>query len=122
MLRRTKKSTLDGKPILQLPERIVYTDSVPFNPEETAFYTRIEKSAQHSIRDMIQRSQANTYTHALVLLLRLRQACCHIDLVKFSENMKSMSWVSCPLSNAVLTFQGTRVCRKVTGLCKDNVC
>ncbi|KAJ3093400.1 hypothetical protein HK100_006633, partial [Physocladia obscura] len=80
-LRRTKNSTLDGKPIITLPPKHVELISATFTPAEREFYSSLEK------RTLLK---FNTYLKAgnvLVLLLRLRQACCHPILVaqNFSE-------------------------------------
>jgi SNF2 family DNA or RNA helicase len=94
MLRRTKKSRLDGRPILQLPERIVYTDQIQFDEEELKFYTELERTAQVTFRRLLSGGTlGKQYTHALVLLLRLRQACCHRHLVLFHENLNNQSWL-----------------------------
>ena len=41
-LRRTKTSTVDGKPILQLPARDVQKVETPFSVDERAFYEALE--------------------------------------------------------------------------------
>jgi len=41
-LRRTKTSLVDGKPILQLPERNVERVETPFSVDERAFYEALE--------------------------------------------------------------------------------
>ncbi|CAG7560751.1 unnamed protein product [Fusarium equiseti] len=81
MLRRKKNSLLDGKPILRLPEKTEEIVYAKFSPEELDFYTQLEKHAQVMVSKYIrERSISKNYSNILVLLLRLRQACCHPHL------------------------------------------
>ncbi|KAG8671409.1 hypothetical protein FPOAC2_04746 [Fusarium poae] len=81
MLRRKKNSLLDGKPILRLPEKTENIVYATFSPEELDFYTQLEKNAQVLVSKYIrERSVSKNYSNILVLLLRLRQACCHPHL------------------------------------------
>ncbi|KAI0088296.1 SNF2 family N-terminal domain-containing protein [Irpex rosettiformis] len=82
MLRRTKNDTLNGKPLLELPDRIVQTVHCEFDAEERAFYDSVQERVQTSLEN-IQRQggMAKNYTSVLVLLLRLRQACNHPSLI-----------------------------------------
>lgn len=81
MLRRKKNSQLDGKPILRLPEKtetIVYAE---LTPEERDFYDQLEKKSQVQFSKYLRAgSIGKNYSNILVLLLRLRQACCHPHL------------------------------------------
>lgn len=103
MLRRTKKSTLDGKPLIQLPERIVDDERVEFDDdEEKEFYTRLEKDFQVIIKNFMKKGVlGKKYSNALVLLLRLRQACCHRNLVLFSESANTMTQLDVPIEQAL---------------------
>ncbi|KAI0922976.1 hypothetical protein AcV5_009827 [Taiwanofungus camphoratus] len=87
MLRRTKDTLVNGKPILELPERIVKTVDCEFDEEERAFYDTVQVRV-HARLEALQKQGgvANNYTSMLVLLLRLRQACNHPSLV--SEDYK----------------------------------
>ncbi|XEV04037.1 hypothetical protein FSHL1_009324 [Fusarium sambucinum] len=81
MLRRKKNSLLDGKPIIRLPEKTEEIVYATFSPEELDFYTQLEKNAQVLVSKYIrERSVSKNYSNILVLLLRLRQACCHPHL------------------------------------------
>ena len=83
LLRRTKKSTIDGKPILTLPERETQVDHAEFSPEQQDFYEGFEKKQQLKFNKYFKAGTVGkNLTNALVLLLRLRQACCHPHLVK----------------------------------------
>jgi SNF2 family DNA or RNA helicase len=103
MLRRTKKSKLDGKPIIQLPDRDVADEKVRFeDDEEMNFYKDLEQKAQIVIKNFMKKGiLGKKYTNALVLLLRLRQACCHRDLVLFSESANTMTQLDVPVETAI---------------------
>jgi SNF2 family DNA or RNA helicase len=81
MLRRKKDSQLDGRPILQLPpktEHIVYAE---LSTAERDFYSQLEQKAQVLFSEYLREgSVGKNYSNILVLLLRLRQACCHPHL------------------------------------------
>ncbi|OTA95466.1 hypothetical protein M434DRAFT_28790 [Hypoxylon sp. CO27-5] len=82
-LRRTKTSTLDGKPIIELPELVIVTVSVEFNKEQQDFYTALERRQQLKVNEFTKAGTlTRRYTYIFVLLLRLRQACCHPHLIK----------------------------------------
>jgi SNF2 family DNA or RNA helicase len=86
LLRRTKKSEIDGKPILNLPERTNKSQNAVFNEDERTFYTALEtKTAIQFNKYLKQGSVGRNYTNILVLLLRLRQACCHPHLIQDME-------------------------------------
>lgn len=83
MLRRTKKSTYEGKPILVLPERTTDTDNVEFSQDESDFYKALENKSQLQFNKYLRKGTVgNNYSAVLVLLLRLRQACCHPHLIR----------------------------------------
>ncbi|KAI1610100.1 adenosinetriphosphatase [Exophiala viscosa] len=87
LLRRTKKSKINGQPILQLPPKTTIEDRVIFSSDELTFYKGLEKQAQIQINKYLRNgSIGRNYSHALVLLLRLRQACCHPHLVTSSKD------------------------------------
>ncbi|KAK2761639.1 hypothetical protein FQN54_001467 [Arachnomyces sp. PD_36] len=65
----------------QITKREVIKVSAKFTEGERAFYKRLEQRTDRSLEQMMGGSQMN-YASALVLLLRLRQACNHPDLVK----------------------------------------
>lgn len=81
MLRRKKNSQLDGKPILKLPEKTETVIYAEFSPEEHDFYSQLEKKSQVQFSKYLREgSIGKNYSNILVLLLRLRQACCHPHL------------------------------------------
>ena len=83
LLRRTKKSTIDGKPILSLPERTTHGQHSEFSSDERAVYTALETQTKVQFNRYLKAGTVNrNYSNVLVLLLRLRQACCHPHLIK----------------------------------------
>ena len=89
MKRRTKDVLkLDGKGDgessgtsgFQITKREVIRINADFTPAEINFYSRLEQRTGSSL-DKMMGDKVN-YSRALVLLLRLRQACNHPDLVK----------------------------------------
>jgi len=83
LLRRTKKSQIDGQPILNLPERTTEAQHAVFSEDEEAFYRALETKTQLQFNKYLKAGTiGRNYTNVLVLLLRLRQACCHPHLIK----------------------------------------
>ncbi|KAF4918833.1 putative ATP-dependent helicase [Colletotrichum viniferum] len=86
LLRRTKTSEIDGKPILQLPEKkeeVVYAE---LDEDERQYYTDLETKSQVQINKYLRKGTLGKhYSHVLVLLLRLRQTCCHPHLLLDSD-------------------------------------
>ncbi|KAJ5998393.1 hypothetical protein N7451_006203 [Penicillium sp. IBT 35674x] len=82
-LRRTKKTKIDGQPILQLPPKVIEKIHVVFNEEEKGLYDELNSDSQNQIRKYLNAGTlGKNYSHVLVLLLRLRQACDHPLLIK----------------------------------------
>ncbi|OHE96620.1 SNF2 family domain-containing protein [Colletotrichum orchidophilum] len=82
LLRRTKTSTIDGKPILQLPEKTEEVVYAELDEDERKFYTDLETKSQVQINKYLRKGTLGKhYSHVLVLLLRLRQTCCHPHLL-----------------------------------------
>ncbi|KAJ6014824.1 hypothetical protein N7540_009415 [Penicillium herquei] len=82
-LRRTKKTEIDGQPILQLPPKVIEKIHVVFNEEEKLMYDELNSNTQHVISRYLKAGTlGKNYSHVLVLLLRLRQACDHPLLIK----------------------------------------
>ncbi|KAI9483185.1 MAG: SNF2 family N-terminal domain-containing protein [Benjaminiella poitrasii] len=77
-LRRSKKAMIDGRPILDLPERNIHMTHINFSPDERIHYDFVDKQAQARLNKYIQAGTVmKNYSSVLVLLLRLRQACLH---------------------------------------------
>ncbi|GAO16068.1 hypothetical protein UVI_02054120 [Ustilaginoidea virens] len=81
MLRRKKDSELDGKPILQLPPKTEHVVYAELSTDERDFYKQLEEKAQVMFNKYLREGTVSkNYSSILVLLLRLRQACCHPHL------------------------------------------
>lgn len=82
LLRRTKTSKIDGKSILQLPPRTTEKVHAVFSDDEMAFYQALETRTQLQFNKYLKAGTVGrNYSNVLVLLLRLRQACCHPHLI-----------------------------------------
>ncbi|KAL5381591.1 hypothetical protein DPSP01_007040 [Paraphaeosphaeria sporulosa] len=80
-LRREKTTIIDGKPIVNLPPKIVNIRPVEFSNAEHELYKAIETKSQIQFNRYLKKGQVtNNYANILVLLLRLRQICCHPHL------------------------------------------
>ena len=84
LLRRTKTSKIDGVEILKgLPGKTIEMVHVVFGQEQNEFYRALEAGTIAQIkRYRAAGTLGRNYHHALVLLLRLRQACLHPRLIK----------------------------------------
>ncbi|KAL3472139.1 SNF2 family N-terminal domain-containing protein [Aspergillus californicus] len=82
LLRRTKESKIDGKRILSLPARILEKVHAVFDQDELSFYKALETKTQLQFNRFVESNTVGrNYSNILVLLLRLRQACCHPHLI-----------------------------------------
>ncbi|KAI4715644.1 hypothetical protein E4T48_08186 [Aureobasidium sp. EXF-10727] len=83
LLRRNKKTEINGRPILNLPERRVEETNPDFSEDERNIYIALETSSAVKFNKYLKAGTvSNSYMQILVLLLRLRQACCHPNLIK----------------------------------------
>ncbi|ROW10628.1 hypothetical protein VMCG_01608 [Cytospora schulzeri] len=81
MLRRMKTSTLDGKPLVILPPKTEEVSHVEFSDDERDFYKNLETRTSITFNKYLRAGTVGkNYSNILVLLLRLRQACCHPHL------------------------------------------
>ncbi|KAK6456668.1 SNF2 family N-terminal domain-containing protein [Scheffersomyces xylosifermentans] len=85
LLRRSKTTLIDGKPILTLPEKHLHSDYVEMDEEEKTFYNSLEEGVVKKAQKLMSRKQVGAASGILTLLLRLRQACCHQYLVEIGE-------------------------------------
>jgi SNF2 family DNA or RNA helicase len=92
MLRRMKNSEIDGKPILTLPPKTENSDHVVFSDDERQFYQDLESRSQVQFNKFLRAGTVGkNYSNILVLLLRLRQACCHPHLTEFEVTGAAVS-------------------------------
>ncbi|TFK27268.1 hypothetical protein FA15DRAFT_727203 [Coprinopsis marcescibilis] len=82
ILRRTKESTLEGEPILKLPPKEIELVSLKFSEEERNVYDSFERSSKTTINRFIRENTlVKHHAYVLVMILRLRQLCCHPNLI-----------------------------------------
>ncbi|KAG7452506.1 uncharacterized protein BT62DRAFT_879840 [Guyanagaster necrorhizus] len=80
LLRRTKGSMLEGKPILSLPPKDIAIVNLEFSEEERGLYNSFESRSKIRLSKFI-RERTLVKNHAVVMILRLRQLCCHPNLI-----------------------------------------
>jgi SNF2 family DNA or RNA helicase len=90
LLRRTKTSLIDGKPIITLPKKTEEFQHVVFDEDQQAFYKALESKTKLDFNKYMKAGTVGkNYSNILVLLLRLRQACCHPHLIHDFEEVPS---------------------------------
>ncbi|KZM21104.1 uncharacterized protein EKO05_0003573 [Ascochyta rabiei] len=83
MLRRQKDSLVDGQIVCKLPPKHLSKEPVEFSDEEMEIYKALETKSQVQLNKYLEKGTLSAnYANVLVLLLRLRQACCHPHLIK----------------------------------------
>ncbi|KAH9064612.1 SNF2 family N-terminal domain-containing protein [Lactarius vividus] len=87
MLRRHKTDVLNGKPLIELPERHLSIVPCEFDEDEREFYFALENKIDEAMQKFVKNDEVmKNYTNVMVLLLRLRQACNHPSLVSKDYN------------------------------------
>jgi transcription termination factor 2 len=93
ILRRTKADKIAGteRRIVDLPDKNIQEIRIKLNPEEKAIYSKIFHEAKNEANKFLttqkQRefgvtgSQGSNLSRIFVMILRLRQACCHMSLL-----------------------------------------
>ncbi|KQK10005.2 hypothetical protein BRADI_2g51727v3 [Brachypodium distachyon] len=123
MLRRTKATMLDGKPIISLPPKTISLKTVNFTGEERAFYNALEAESREQFKVYAAAGTVKqNYVNILLMLLRLRQACDHPYLVKGHES----SWASSleiakklPMERQQELLVCLQTCSAICALCND---
>ncbi|KAF6753723.1 SNF2 family N-terminal domain-containing protein [Ephemerocybe angulata] len=81
-LRRTKQSMLDGKRLIEIPEKTIEITALEFTAEELEIYKMVEARTQATFNRYLRAGTVlKNYHQVLVLLLRLRQVCSHPCLI-----------------------------------------
>ncbi|XP_048844341.1 helicase-like transcription factor isoform X3 [Brienomyrus brachyistius] len=81
-LRRTKTSRVGGRPVVKLPEKKVFVQHVILSEEERQQYEKIRMDGRAIIGRYFREGTVLTnYADVLAILLRLRQLCCHPQLL-----------------------------------------
>lgn len=97
LLRRTKdQRTRDAsgqvRAVVDLPARNVAVQPAAFSPEEQAFYDALWEQSKNKFNRLVEDGTVlQNYAHILELLLRLRQACDHPNLVLNSQSADGSS-------------------------------
>ncbi|KAI5957480.1 RAD5 [Candida theae] len=87
-LRRTKNQKKNGKPLVELPEKEVVIEEIRFNDQEAKLYNWFKSRAFESFAEGVKTGQLmRQYTQILTHILRLRQVCCHVDLIGGAHEM-----------------------------------
>ncbi|EGN93185.1 hypothetical protein SERLA73DRAFT_172337 [Serpula lacrymans var. lacrymans S7.3] len=83
LLRREKNMRdSNGKRIIELPAKEVTVENLPFSSSEQAIYDSIYKDAKKDFDQLNAKGiVSRNYTHILAMLMRLRRAVLHPDLV-----------------------------------------
>ncbi|KAI0513038.1 hypothetical protein F5B22DRAFT_284236 [Xylaria bambusicola] len=83
LLRRTEKTIVDGQPIFTLPDLTVQTVQAEFDEDQSEYYQALEKHSQLRMNRYLREGTVlRNYWYILLLILRLRQCCCHPHLIK----------------------------------------
>jgi SNF2 family DNA or RNA helicase len=82
-LRRMKDTLVDGKPILDLPNKSEETVILELTPTEREYYDNIHKRAKNYFEDLLKtKNVMKNYVNLLEAILRMRQAATHRRLIK----------------------------------------
>nr|XP_020472266.1 helicase-like transcription factor isoform X2 [Monopterus albus]XP_020472267.1 helicase-like transcription factor isoform X2 [Monopterus albus] len=81
-LRRTKSSMLNGQLLVSLPEKTVCVEQVKLSQPEREVYELARNEGRSTIgRYVAEGTVLRNYADVLAILMRLRQLCCHPDLL-----------------------------------------
>uniref|UniRef100_A0A7N8WM56 Helicase-like transcription factor n=1 Tax=Mastacembelus armatus TaxID=205130 RepID=A0A7N8WM56_9TELE len=88
-LRRTKSSEVNGRPVVSLPEKMVCVEQVELSQSEREEYELARNEGRNTIgRYVAEGTVLRNYADVLAILMRLRQHCCHPDLLaKISSDL-----------------------------------
>lgn len=92
-LRRTKNMKLkDGKPLVSLPSKEIVIQEIELSDKEQMVYDFFKSRAHQSFTEGMRTGELlKKYTQILTHILRLRQVCCHSDLIAGSNELDE-SW------------------------------
>ncbi|KAG7457137.1 hypothetical protein MATL_G00243360 [Megalops atlanticus] len=96
-LRRTKTSKVGGRTVVQLPERRVFVQHVALSEEERREYEAVKREGRDIIgRYFAEGTVLTNYADVLAILVRLRQFCCHPQLLRSSTSAAGATDTSTP--------------------------
>ncbi|KAG9086889.1 hypothetical protein FRC06_002838, partial [Ceratobasidium sp. 370] len=85
LLRRTKESKLEGKPLITLQPKTIEIEELEFSPDERQIYAAVEARQQQKFNRFLRAGTVmKNYSAILVMLLRLRQVCNHPQLIAYA--------------------------------------
>ncbi|KAG7735816.1 hypothetical protein KL923_005332 [Ogataea haglerorum] len=86
ILRRTKdQKDKDGNLLVSLPSREIIIERLKFNEKEEVLYNHLKAKAINVLNENMKAGLVlKNYSSILTHLLRLRQSCCHLDLIRLS--------------------------------------
>ncbi|XP_023641311.1 helicase-like transcription factor CHR28 [Capsella rubella] len=125
MLRRTKGTLLDGQPIINLPPKQVNLSKVDFSVVEWSFYRKLELYSRLRFEEYAEEGTLHEHmTHLLLMLLRLRQACNHPQLVNGYSHSDAIEEMSDGVQVAqrdylIILFNLLKSSSTVCNLCSD---
>ncbi|KAG7893871.1 hypothetical protein KL908_002148 [Ogataea polymorpha] len=84
ILRRTKdQKDKDGNLLVSLPSREIIIERLKFNEKEEILYSHLKAKAINVLTENMKAGLVlKNYSSILTHLLRLRQVCCHLDLIR----------------------------------------
>jgi DNA repair protein RAD5 len=87
LLRRTKnQKDNSGNYLVVLPPKEVSVEKLTFNRKEETIYNWLKEKAVNSFNENFKSGLVfKNYSSILTQLLRLRQVCCHVDLIKTND-------------------------------------
>lgn len=81
-LRRTKGTEVNGRPLVAMPEKTVCVEQVELSQSEREEYELARNEGRNIIgRYLTEGTVLKNYADVLAILMRLRQHCCHPDLL-----------------------------------------
>ncbi|KAF9074978.1 SNF2 family N-terminal domain-containing protein [Rhodocollybia butyracea] len=94
ILLRREKNMLDseGNKIVDLPPKEIIVENLEFTPMERKIYDSIYNSAKKNFDQLSAKGLlSKKYTHILAMLMRLRRACLHPNLVFTANDERALS-------------------------------
>ncbi|XP_067334713.1 helicase-like transcription factor isoform X1 [Channa argus] len=117
-LRRTKSSEVSGRPLVSLPDKTVCVEQVELSQPEREEYELARKEGRNIIgRYVAEGTVLRNYADVLAILMRLRQYCCHPDLLA-----KTSSDLGAPATPAELREHLIEKLRMVLASGSDEEC
>jgi len=80
-IRRTKQHKVNNKSVVDLPPKNIYVQYIEMSEEERKLYETFKNEGKAILeRYVTENKLSSSYAHMLVILMRLRQLCCHPKL------------------------------------------